>query len=598
MTAITSLAGQLLNWRVHSENHQRGAQQASRAIRSVAALFTACSILAAPDVRANPGIDSNFTYLGILKPFYRGTQLQSIFKGQGLLPIPSYLSSTDTDIHYLRNPKLVTEIPFVSRITFTRFVGGYREQSLRMARLWTDELGLQSGDYVRRNKDNSLQYVGGFVRDRLDPYLSAGYRLKDITISLSNIPWALARNSGAEGPWGQKLPASSDREWTETVAHLLREIKSTYPTHEQPRYKLGVEYDDATSFAATEEEYLRYFSMTSKVVREVSPGSQFSPGEFTRKGVCNNQSHCVYDTQRVVRFAKAKRIAVDYVPRSLNSFQFLPGSTPRATVQRAVRSYARLGRVRKEIHQFGLLGQPFSSDWYLGGDVGARAASWDFQTLVGLKQYLNPDLVNHWDTFATAAGNQVALLNGTGFVRLLLDRYLGAGVTLIPYRAVAPSDSEIVVAQFNGPAGRALVISAFTPGNLAHRIRVTIDSKWIGRPSTNDRIRVLRYGEADNVFMEIRRDLAAAGNLKPEFDKCAMCVAHPLNMSVDQSAARLMLLANNAKYESKLKRALIFQDNRDDSAYKEGGNQIELGLSGNEIVVLEVGRFAADSAKL
>jgi hypothetical protein len=86
-----------------------------------------------------------------------------------------------------------------------------------------------------------------------------------------------------------------------------------------------------------------------------------------------NNPDCVYDTREFLEFAARDHLRVPDVPRSLHSFLDKPASvSPSAAADRAVRSYERLPQTVPEIHQFGLLNEPFGNE---GSDPAALRAN-------------------------------------------------------------------------------------------------------------------------------------------------------------------------------------------------------------------------------
>src|SRR5947209_8795197 len=147
--------------------------------------------------------------LGILEPFYRAPQLQGQLIGMGLLDIPAYLTGPDVDLKYAAKPGMPREIPFVDSFTIVRFLGGYREDWLRNFQQLDERLGRRSLDYAIRQSDGSLHFRPELIRRRLEPYLAAGYRARDITIMLQNVPWDLTTRNGRPAvmtEWGRSSP--------------------------------------------------------------------------------------------------------------------------------------------------------------------------------------------------------------------------------------------------------------------------------------------------------------------------------------------------------------------------------------------------------
>src|SRR3984885_1370435 len=166
--------------------------------------------------------------LGKLAPFYRATQLQGDILGAGLEPIPAYLEGNDIDLKYIKNPHLNEEVPFADTFNIARFLGGYRTDWIQKFGHLDPALGHASGDYVIKGANGSLIFRPDVVAQRLKPYLDAGYKLSDITLNIENTPWALARNGGQEGLFGQVEPPANWGQWQQTLEHFAADLKNLY----------------------------------------------------------------------------------------------------------------------------------------------------------------------------------------------------------------------------------------------------------------------------------------------------------------------------------------------------------------------------------
>jgi len=424
----------------------------------------------------------------------------------------------------------------------------------------------------------------------LKSYLDAGYRLSDITINIENVPWGIARDGGDLGPWGQRNPPQRLDEWHEVVRHLASDIAAMAPAEVPRGFKIGNEYDNKASFAGSKHDYFNFYAQSYRAIREIFPRVAIVPGEFTGLGVCPASStQCVYDSSDLIGFARGAGTLPAYVPRSLHGILAKPAHTPSEAVQRAVDSYARIGSVESEIHQFGLLGETFSSDLKLGSDQGARQAAWEFQVLFGLWESLKPKRVFHWDTFFRLEGTAVALLNGTGFVRLVLDRYLGAAAFRMNSSSDSPHQVNVKAIAFRAPERIAVVVSSFTSGmgeepvDVTARIPLRMLVKKIGADW-----RAIRLNNANSVFTEVRRDLEADDNLKPEFSSCKTCVSQPTFMARDRIQARAVIVKNWAKYRDIMKSNLRWSTLGNIESRVSGDDLvIRIRLAANEVAVLE-----------
>jgi hypothetical protein len=523
--------------------------------------------------------------LGVLQPFYRSTQLQGHLIALHLIEIPAYLLGSDIDFPYRRKPGAAQEIPFVDRFTINRFLGGYKEDWVRKSGLWDDKLGIRSMDYVVRSADGSLKYRPDLIELRLKPYLDVGYRPQDITIALENVPSDIARTPEF-GAWGDRAPPADLHTWSDVISHFASDLKTYLGNGASAvSFKTGVEYDQKESFDGTPEDFFALYEATERGLHAVLPGAALSAGEFTRGGECPaSQTNCVYDTADFLRWANSHRLAVSDVPRSLNSFNGKGNPSPSAAVERAVQSYARLpaGTIA-EIHQFGLLDQPFGVG--NGDDPAAAQASWQFQALMGLWQQLHPRRVFHWGGILQMG--KMEFLNGAGFLRLILDHYNGAHGYLLHAEAAgsinATARTEILAVAFTGIGKPAVIVSSFNPAMSDGKqvVRVTLP-----RGLSASSVRTIHYRASDNVFMSIRTDLASDGNLKSEFISCPLCLAPPINMAANLDRAREMIPRNYPAYETKMNETLRWHSG--DTEVSVQGSTLSAKLEANELLVVEL----------
>ena len=526
--------------------------------------------------------------LGALGPFYRATQLQGQLIGMGLIEIPAYLTAADVDLRYQPKPGMAQEIPFVDSFSIVRFLGGYRDDWLRKFNQWDEHLGRRSLDYAVRRSDGSLQFRPELIRRRLEPYLAAGYRPQDITIMLQNVPWDLATPDGQPPvmtEWGRSSPPGDLDEW----AHVIRQFALDLQAYlgdaaSNVQFKTCGECDQKADFDGTAGEFFRYYEATDRALHAVLPDAALTPGEFTGLGACApNAPNCVYDTRDFLEFAARDHLRIADVPRSLHSFLDKPVSAwPSAAAERAIRSYARLPQTVPEVHQFGLLNEPFGNQ---GSDTAALRANWEFQVLLRLWESLKPRRVFHWGGFDTVG--RMAFLNGSGFLRLVLDRYVGSHAYLISPReegAARPGSAELLALGLMDGAKSAVIVSSFSPhaSDAARPVNLELPPGVLdgSRP-----LKSIRYRQPTNVQARIRGDLAADDNLRPEFAGCALCLAFPIQMARDADRARAMLARNWKSYIEVIKENLRWR--ADDRGISRDGRGLRVTLEPNELVLIE-----------
>src|SRR4051794_725273 len=262
--------------------------------------------------------------LGILEPFYRATQLQGQLIGMGLLDIPAYLTGPDVDLKYAAKPEMAREIPFVDSFTIVRFLGGYREDWLRKFNQWDDSLGRRSLDYAIRQSDGSLHFRPELIRRRLEPYLAAGSRARDMTIMLKNVPGALAPKA-ARPPvmteWGRSSPPGDLEEWSRLIRQFALDLRAYLGSAASDiQFETCGECDQKANFDGSTPEFFQFYATTDRALHSVLPDAALSPGEFTGIGECTPKfPNCVYDTRDFLQFAAQRDLKIAYVPRSLHS---------------------------------------------------------------------------------------------------------------------------------------------------------------------------------------------------------------------------------------------------------------------------------------
>ena len=97
-------------------------------------------------------------------------------------------------------------------------------------------------------------------------------------------------------------------------------------------------------------------------------------------------------------------------------------------------------------------------------------------------------------------------------------------------------------------------------------------------------LKAIRYRQSRNVHMQIRHDLAADNNLKPDFAGCALCLAFPVQMARDADRARALLARNWERYVETMKDNLRWKA---DSGITRDGAQLRVTLEPDELVVIE-----------
>jgi hypothetical protein len=578
---------------------------------------------ATPDTPAAPALPGD---LGPLDGFYRAMQLQGDWSltGQGLVAPPDYLVASDVDLRYSPKPGTSREVLFVDSFSITRFLGG--EWTTQLDRIpgimqlapYDSSEPWRSLDYARRDATGAWLYygtppAGDLIAARLQAYLDAGYRASDVTLVLSNVPWDAAAagsssqcplppspgpSTGSLGVWGQCNPPADPNQWQTIVQHFAGDLAAHYGSAAADiGFEVGDEYDSTESLDGTATDYYSLYDRAELGLHAGLPGAVVVPGDFTGNGLGGPTK--VYDTQQLLAHEQSRGVTPSYVPRSLNGFWNLPGVgtipnyMPSRIVASAVASYQRLGAVASEIHQFGFLNMPAPLQALT--DESSIGTNWGFQVLLGLRAQLHPRRVMHWDTTVDVptTSEPMTVLNGTGFLALVLDHYRGAELYQLATHIVEPANTtaETAAAALWRDGTVAVIVSSFdappTPAAQAPsptRVQVDLPAGLFahGAPAQLRYVRV-SMSPVDNVFARIRADLQAQVLLASSFQGCALCIAAPQQMTTDLAALRNLMTANAAAYVAILKSNLRWRST--DDGFDDNGVVHTLAVTDTSITV-------------
>jgi hypothetical protein len=514
-------------------------------------------------------------------------QLQGdlVASGQGLIRIPGYLTAPGQGITYQARAGARREIPFVDHFQIARFLGAWDPVGRNLRTRPT------SLDFEQRQR-GALVFRKSLLKARLEPYLRAGYAPSDITLSVDNIPWAIAARGGHLGQFGQDNPPADEAEWANEMTHFASDLKSLFGRRAAGfRYKIGVEFDASESFHGTARQYYALYNTAYRSIKRIFPRAEIAPAEFTGNGECPKGNRtCVYSTRALLSQAAAAHTWPGFVPRSLNAFLNVNSAFPSASVGMAVESYKALGTpVTAEIDQFGLLGMPFGRNYM---DEGALQANWQFQTIMGLRQTLNPARISHWGGVDTEDG--LTFLNGAGYTHLLLDRYSGSLIYPLNTSVASNSTTEIAGDGFYKNGNVAIVLSSYSPSSTpaGETVSLGIPQGLIPGGSLAG-WRTVRYTPADNVFAAIKADLASEHNLEPAFALCSVCTDTAAGMAVDPRLVRPMLSANWSRYQSIMQQTLNLSPltSADGIAFNGSTGMLTATIPANQLIVLEYGQW-------
>jgi hypothetical protein len=170
----------------------------------------------------------------------------------------------------------------------------------------------------------------------------------------------------------------------------------------------------------------------------------------------------------------------------------------------------------------------------------------------------------------------------------MLDRYVGTEMFRLPVTANGGSrDLKTAAIEFQSGQRKAIVVATSSVGVDPSRTLLQIDVGNAFTPSQLRSFRVISYSEDRNVFMQIKSDLAADGNLKPEFNTCMFCTAEPDRMALDRQRAIDLLKRKNDSYVEAIKNSLRFRNVAEISDIRIEGQKLDLNMRGNELLIFE-----------
>ncbi len=513
---------------------------------------------------------------------HRFMQLQGYILGHGLQEIPDDVLH-DVDLPYRRRSGATREIPFVDAFSINRVLGGYR-------RLWMERAGmeLRDLDFAVRDGTGALRFRPELLERRLAPYLEAGYALHDMTLNVEHVPWDLAADGGHEGVFGQRKPPGDWDEWQRMLSALGAGLRDLFgDAVSDLRFKIGNEYDTTLSFGGTRDDYFRMYETSCRTLREYAPGAGVMPGEFTGTGACGEASKAgVFDMTDLMDFARSRDLPVDVVPRSLHGSLNRTDYTSDEAVARAVTSYERIAEAAAcatsdlgiELHQFGLIGQPFGVFHQAGSDPAALQACWQFHTLLALRDALPVRRVAHWDGFSRVG--RLSLLNGTGFLRLVLDHVTDARVGAAALST--PEPDAVRAAMFTSDEHLTCIVASVDYG--AHAADHAFTLEW---PAPAADLRATAYDETNNPFRTIKDELREEGNLRTEYARHERLLGEIQQMAADVPAAARLVHTGWSRYAALVRDVLRWKPvDRCGPSLSVDGRRITGRLRGNTMLVL------------
>lgn len=231
------------------------------------------------------------------------------------------------------------------------------------------------------------------------------------------------------------------------------------------------------------------------------------------------------------------------VESAVGSFREVLDATPRSFREGLSHEYS----------QYGVLGSSLGAAI---NDTGVRAASWQFQVMFRARGAGQLDRCWAWDKSEKIAvpGRSTHFLNGIGWLYSVLDHLRGDRVWLV--RPMQPEGSvrDVSAAVFTNPGRIVVVLASWAPKDNEpdepESVRLRLPRKDLPFAPDASECYSVALDDKTSVAGHWRRDLAAAGNLKPEFADSSVPPAVLSQMARDPGAAAAMVFATLGDYEA------------------------------------------------
>lgn len=508
--------------------------------------------------------------LGVCGGFYRNTQLQGhlVANGLHLEGVPEFWTK-GSDFPYQKRGS-EQEVFFVDHFSVTRFLGGYPQQ-------WNHGgAQLPANDLAYRDESGKIRVRTELIGPRLQRYIDNGYA--EFTIGIENVPWALSRDPAKSGPYGSTEPPRDWKEWGAFVEEVCRGIKDAYPPEvtAKLRFKIGNEYNGNESFTGNHDDYLRYYRESAAAIRKVFPKAPLMPGEFAgaaREG--SNGVDYIKLFKQLSREPARTAPAASAIVRSCHSFPAMKDIGPRERVESAVGSFREVldGTPRsfreslsREYSQYGVLGSDLGAAI---NDTGVRSASWQFQVMFRARGAGQLDRCWAWDKSEKIAvpGRSTHFLNGIGWLYAVLDQLRGDRAWLVGPAQPPESVRDVSAAIFTKPDRIVVVLASWAPKGGAsgepETVELRLSQKDLPFAPDAAKCRTVALDDETSVAGRWRRDLAAAGNLRPEFAEPTAAPAVLAQMAKDPAVAAAMVFAKLGDYEAIQQQSLTLKSPAD-----------------------------------
>jgi hypothetical protein len=480
---------------------------------------------------------------------YRRTQLQGFSLGLGgtgfLKKMPDFL--TDDSLSFPYHTRAGTrEVPFASKFTVNKILGGYSPK------LFPSPLDFKSKDLVYKDATKGLRYRFDILKNNLDPYLAAGYSPSDITLTIENVPWDLAKPACADGSdpngqFGNRAAPANFGEWAYLIKKLAVFLRDNVRDAEGFRYKIGTEYNTIESFCGTQAEYVHLYVAAANQLRAVFPNAEIMLSEFAGNPVTLNVDYSV-----VFRVLQNAEMPTSALARSIHYIPNLHVTSTTDLANQMAASYRLVyggvsgfdpATLPHEVHQFGIAGEKPFANFADYGDMGPRNAAWHFMMTMKMRKQINLKWLAHWELYDKIR-NVEFIVGGTSWLYQIYDNFLGTYSQELPILSpVSTALNEYFATAFYDENRLFVLVASFNPdidkGRVNKNVQIAIPMAILpgldtSLPASQFSIKQVDFTTLNAPARYIRNLLATEAisgvGLKPEFVSNPFLLGHASQM--------------------------------------------------------------------
>jgi hypothetical protein len=506
------------------------------------------------------------------QPFWRLSVMTGSWakSGLGLVAVPKFFCDSSLSFPYIKRP-YPKEYLFSDHVILVRTLGGWPKGNSGEKQRFRN---IRDADIVYRAGDGQLKTRMNLLKNRLQPYIDAGYS-ENITVVLDNIPYVFT-SMPTMHKYGQASPPDNLKEWTWFIKEMANQLVSWYGMEKVKswRFRLGTEWDNEDRFQGSAREYYALYKATARAFMDVL-------GEDVNLGPFNANSNAMFSTIpshpvgidyfKLVSYIKKKDLPLSYTAFSDYSIPYFDhpnqkmAAEPLAIVDRMTKIFTKMDSLypsNKEINEYGVLSNEFKKPTV---EPGARSAAINFYVFFslwekGLSQIAHWNYSEDWYNYRCRGekGRWYSFMDGRIWSNLILEHMVGSQV--YSYYKTCDDKTIIQVLLFEKETNLYLVASAINPDRTLNENQpVTIVLPENIEIDTLAGVSYTGISEEECLYRTIYEDMKAEGNLAESYNRAVVTLAGIREMAKDYPQAKEMIAKNYDRYLDQMKSSLTLK---------------------------------------